>query len=210
MNESQVFEILKVVGTAIVQTFGENVEVLLHDTADPKHSIIWIEGDVTGREIGGPMTNIGLAALQDPDRVQNLINYSARAADGRMLKSSTLFLRNEDNQVFGIFCFNVDLSRYTELHGLLGSFLTPAQDLPVAKSFSPDLNRLLDTIIDQELEQASMTNGTLAREERVNIVARLEKRGFFRIRKAVSVLADRLDVSRYTLYNDLKHVRGEE
>ncbi len=105
---------------------------------------------------------------------------------------------------------NVDMTRYAELQQLLGGFLTPAQDLPVVKSFSPDLNPLLDTIIDQELAQSGVKNGTLSREERINIVSRLEKRGFFRIRKAVAVLADRLDVSRFTLYNDLKSVRGEE
>jgi predicted transcriptional regulator YheO len=209
MNESHVFDIIKVVGSALTQTFGENVEVLLHDTADPQRSIIWIEGDVTGRQVGGPMTNLGLSALQDPDGAKDLINYSARASDGRLMKSSTIFLRNEENQVFGIFCFNVDLSRYAELQGLLSDLLTPGRDLPVPKSFAPDLNKVLDTIIDHELEESNV-NGSLSRDERMNIVARLEKRGFFRIRKAVSVLAERLQVSRFTLYNDLKHVRGED
>lgn len=208
MNPSDVFEILQAVGGAIAETFGPSCEVLLHNTANPEKSIIWIQGNVTGREIGGPMTNIGLDALKSETPPQDLINYAAQTVDGRALKSSTVFLRDENGKVFGIFCFNVDVSQYADLKQALDAFITPGRELGVTKSFSPDLNELLDTMIAESFRKFHVTNGTLNRDDRIRLIAHLETRGFFRMRKSVPVLAQRLNVSRFTLYNDLKQVRG--
>jgi predicted transcriptional regulator YheO len=209
MNSSQVFQILQAVGGAMAETFGPSCEVLLHNTANPQKSIIWIQGNVTGREIGGPMTNIGLDALESEAPPEDLVNYAAQTADGRALKSSTIFLRDENDKIFGIFCFNVDVSHYAELKRLLDDFITPSRELGVTKNFSTDLNELLETMIEESFHKFHVTNGTLNRDDRIRLIAHLENRGFFRMRKSVPVLAHRLSVSRFTLYNDLKQVRGD-
>ncbi|HZQ09104.1 MAG TPA: helix-turn-helix transcriptional regulator [Anaerolineae bacterium] len=208
MTPTHVFQILQIVGSAIAQTLGPSCEVLLHNTANPEKSIIWIEGNVTGRHVGGPMTNIGLDALRSETPAEDLINYGAQTADGRALKSSTIYLRDEQGKIFGIFCLNIDLSPYSDLRRQLDEFLAPSRQLPTAKSFSPDLNALLETMIEEGLRQFQAMKGTPTREDRLKLIAHLEQRGFFRIRKSVPVLAQRLSVSRYTLYNDLKEVRG--
>lgn len=44
-------------------------------------------------------------------------------------------------------------------------------------------------------------------EERTRIVAELERRGAFMVRGAVEIVAQRLDVSRFTIYGYLKQIR---
>jgi predicted transcriptional regulator YheO len=209
MDQNQVFEILKVVGSSIAKTLGPACEVLLHTTANPEESIIWMEGNVTGRNVGGPMTNIGLTALQTENPPEDLVNYATQTSDGRPLKSATIFLRDEQGKIFGIFCINIDLSRYIDLRSELDEFIKPDRQLQMAKSFSPDLNTSLASLVEESFRQFQGSNGPLNREDRIKLIAHLNSKGFFRTRKSVSVLADRLNVSRYTLYNDLKEVRGE-
>jgi predicted transcriptional regulator YheO len=45
-------------------------------------------------------------------------------------------------------------------------------------------------------------------EERMQIVSELERRGAFMVRGAVEVVAQRLDVSRFTIYGYLKQIRA--
>jgi len=209
MTPNHVFRILEIIGSALAQTLGPSCEVLLHNTANPDKSIIWIEGNVTGRHVGGPMTNIGLDALRS-ETPEDLINYGTQTPDGRTLKSSTIYLRDEQGKIFGIFCLNIDLSSYSELRRQLDEFLTPSRQLTTTKSFSPNLNALLETMIEESLRQFQAISGTPTRQERLKLVAHLEQKGFFRMRKSVQVLAQRLNVSRYTLYNDLKQIGGGE
>ena len=39
----------------VAKTFGEDVEVVLHDLSDPQHSVVYVANNkVTGRQVGEP------------------------------------------------------------------------------------------------------------------------------------------------------------
>ena len=79
--------------------FGPDVEFVLHDlTLDYEHTIVDIRnGHITGREIGGTGDILGLEyirnASEDNGTYYNFIEYTK---EGKTLRSSTLFLRDED------------------------------------------------------------------------------------------------------------------
>ncbi len=50
---------------------------------------------------------------------------------------------------------------------------------------------------------------SMTRAERRQLVSILEESGFFSIQKAVPYAAERLGVTRYTIYNYLKQIRPE-
>lgn len=61
-------ENLQAIGRAIVQTIGEyGCEVIIHDLADLEHSIVWVDGQVTSRGIGGAMTDFGISKVRAGD-----------------------------------------------------------------------------------------------------------------------------------------------
>ena len=79
--------------------FGKKCEVLIHDFRNPQHSIMAIEnGHVTGRKIGDPITNLALSVWKkngyENKKIDRIINYKTKTKDGKMLKSSTVFIRN--------------------------------------------------------------------------------------------------------------------
>ncbi len=95
----------------IAETFGNNCEVVLHDFSLKPNSIIAIEnGHVTGRGIGSPMTEASLQKVSKGDTGQDIINYTGKSAEGRVLKSSTMFIHDEDDEVVGCFCINFDMT----------------------------------------------------------------------------------------------------
>src|SRR3954449_8004919 len=88
------WQMLAPVLRGIVETFGRNCEAVLHDFRDPEHSIVAIAGDVTHRHVGGSVTRIGLALIAKGDDAEDEINYITRTPSGRIVKSSTILLRD--------------------------------------------------------------------------------------------------------------------
>jgi len=53
------------IAKGIAKTFGEDCEVVVQDTINLENSVVMIEnGQVTGRKVGSPMTDLGLYFLQ--------------------------------------------------------------------------------------------------------------------------------------------------
>lgn len=204
MKREEIFGLLKIIGTSFAKMLGSNCEILIHDLSYPEKSIIWMEGNVTGRKVGGPLTHIGLDILKNNSVPKDLINYSALTEDGRTLKSSTIYLRDEHGKVFGIFCINIDISQFYEFQKTLNEIVTVGTENRITKKISPDVDELLETLIEDGCRKLGVEEYNLNQEERLELVKFLDSRGVFRIRKSVPLLAKRLGISRYTIYNDLK------
>ena len=102
------------------RTLGPLCEVAIHDFRDLDHSLVHLEGSLTGRKLGAPITNIVVKAWrQQGDAVADLVGYPSSTPGGKSLKSSTSFLRRADGRVIGAFCMNVDLSDLLHFQAVL-------------------------------------------------------------------------------------------
>lgn len=76
------------------RTLGPLCEVAIHDFRDLDHSLVHLEGSLTGRKLGAPITNIVVKAWrQQGDSVADIVGYPSSTPGGKSLKSSTSFLR---------------------------------------------------------------------------------------------------------------------
>jgi hypothetical protein len=71
----------------------------------------------------------------------------------------------------------------------------------------PDLHGALDRMVAQVEEEVGGPLAELSRESKQRAVMLLDERGAFNLRRAVEEVADRLGVSRFTVYNYLN--RGD-
>src|SRR5215469_7794856 len=95
---------------ALGQTVGKFCEVVVHDFSSPESSIIAIaNGSLTGRQVGDTLDALGFQLLKTHP-ASDLLNYAAKTKDGKELRSSSIFLRDEKGQIFGALCINVDVS----------------------------------------------------------------------------------------------------
>lgn len=100
MMSKHTLALLQQIAHGIAVHFGNNCEVLVHDlTADyTSSSIVIIEhGNVTMRKIGDGPSHVVLEALHsDHKTLEDKLSYLTKTKDGRILKSSTMFIRGED------------------------------------------------------------------------------------------------------------------
>lgn len=191
----------------IAETFGSNCEVVLHSFQDLQDSIITIEnGHVTGRSLGSPMTEVSLKKIREGKTNEDIINYTGKSTDGRVLKSSTMFLKDDDGEVMGCLCINFDMTELVVARKVLSEIMTVADDQTKPESTNK-INDVLSDLVQKNIDDAGKPIAYLSKEEKVTIVMNLDKQGAFLIKGAIDYVAKVLCVSRYTIYNYLDEIR---
>ncbi|WP_394620648.1 transcriptional regulator [Lentzea sp. JNUCC 0626] len=206
-----VFAALAPVVEAIAATFGRSCEVVLHDYRDQERSVVAVAGSVTGRQAGDAMSEIGLRVLAAGDDARTEVGYVTRAQDGRVLRCTTVPLRDGDGTLIGALCINIDVSAINRATGVLADLLGLApQEKPVASTnFSGDLDQVVDSLIERAERAHAVPVASLGREERLRLVRELNDAGVFALRGAPGRVAQRLGISRTGLYNDLAELKKD-
>ncbi|MGJ6963798.1 helix-turn-helix transcriptional regulator [Streptosporangium sp. G11] len=194
----------------IVATLGSFCEVVVHDFRRPENSVVAIAGSVTGRSVGGAMSEIGMGILARGDQASDELNYVTRTGGGKLVKSSTMVLRDGDGTVFGALCVNLDITAVTQAHALIGQLagLTSPAGMPTT-TFGDDIDSVVDAVVDAHQLEQSKPWTELSREERLELFRGLDERGVFAVRRAVPQVAARLGISRASAYNYLSQARNE-
>ncbi|EWS82388.1 DNA-binding protein [Brachybacterium phenoliresistens] len=227
-------EVLAVYGPllpAIAAAVGPRCEVVLHDLSaedvDLSATIVAIaHGEVSGRDVGGPSSNLGFEVLADGDEDHDAFGYGGRTRDGRELRSSSLYLRNAAGRVIAALCINYDLSAVRALQSLAAALdpVRPAGSAgaegaagaavggaPGAEApqevLGADIGDVVEDMITRAIAETGREPGALGRDEKVRIVRRLDERGVTRVGDAMRRIAARLEVSRSTAYQYLDEAR---
>lgn len=198
------------VATAIVQTLSPSLcEVVIHDFANPDSSISAIAGDVTKRSPGGSMSQIGLALMAEGDDATDKLNYVTRTRDGKVLRASTIPLRDPEGTVYGAFCVNVDITSLVALESVIKE-LTAGDGMTVLTDihFGNDTAELAKALLEDVTKELELGGPPRELSQSLDFVRALDKRGFFGVRYSVQLLADYLGLSRATIYNYLERCRA--
>ena len=207
-------EHLKIVVDGIAATFGRRCEVVLHDLSDLKRSIVKIaNGKVTGRSVGGSITDQGLKYLRNDSGENLLINYPSTTADGRFLKSSTFLFRDKHGAPAAAICVNFDvtdiLNFNTAIDDIFG-FPEETDGKTAIETFQGDAGTTLNEIADKTIRKAGKAIPSMGKSDKIEVIRQLEDQGFFLIKGAIKFIANKLIVSKFTIYNYLDKVREEK
>ena len=206
---------------ALGATFGRDCEVVLHDVSDLTSSVIAIaNGHVTNRGIGAPATDLLVSLLErstEPGSAEagteesTHVNYRSHTEDGRLLKCTTVPLRDGGGEIIGALCINYDLTHLQVATSVLDdlSRLDEEDRSGTEEAFPRDANSFLQIMIDQALSHASKPVALLTKRENLEIIRELDENDIFSIKHAVEAVARRLNVSRYTIYNYIDEVRSD-
>lgn len=207
MARNAKLEALRDVVPRLAEALGSCYEVVLHDFSNLEQSIIAVGGNLTGRSLGGPLTDVVLSELQKSDP-QDLIGYANTLPDGRLLRSSTLFVRDNRGRPIGCLCINFDC---TTILGAEKAIRTLVSVRPIEhgeEHFARDVEQLLSTMINEAIEGIPKPVVQMSKEEKMQIVALLGEKGAFIIKGGVDAVASALNVSRATIYAYLQELRG--
>lgn len=214
MTEEQL-DFYKRLAHALALQFGSSCEVVVHDleTKDPSHSIVAIEnGHVTGRKLGDGPSHVVLEALHAGDaKLEDRPAYLTKTADGKILKSSTVFIRDEGGHAVGIFAINYDITILRAMGDTIAEVVgtepsAPHEPEPIVRSVAD----LLDDLIEQSVQLVGTPVALMSKEEKVRAIRYLNDTGAFLITKSGPKVCKFFGISKYTLYSYLDEARASE
>lgn len=200
----------------LANQFGEKCEVVLLDLTQYEEYgsglIVLIEnGDVTGRKVGDTGTNLGLEVLRGTSKEGDKYNYLTQTKSGRMLRSTTIYIRNDNGIPIGCICINFDITDLKMAESTLRG-LTSLEGLKtdVNEVFVNNVNDVLDLLIQEAQEYVDKPVALMNKEEKMKGIHYLDEKGAFLIKKSGDKVCQYYDISKYTLYNYLDSVRKQE
>lgn len=171
------------------KAIGPDFEISLIDTRNGKNKIIAMSyGNISGRHIGdddiSPIIEktIENKEYENSDYIANQLTYSR---DGKPLRTSLFFIKDDKNNLDGIMCLNFDDSKYIEFGRKLLEICHP------------------DDFISNRLKASR-------KEEKIEIVKKLDNIGIFMMKGSVAILSKKLDVSQASVYRYINLAREEE
>ncbi|MCI5846700.1 MAG: helix-turn-helix transcriptional regulator [Candidatus Limiplasma sp.] len=202
-----------------------NEEIVLHDlTNDYDHTIVDIRhGHVTNRKVGDCGSNLGLEVLRGTVENGDRYNYVTHTRDGKILRSSTMFIHDEDHRVIGSICINRDITETIKLEAMLreaNRYVLPQRETasPIADErqahehetkevFFNNINELLEHMLETAMENVGKPADKMTREDRLQFLKYLDDKGMFVISKSGDRVCEFLGISKFTLYNYLDAIR---
>lgn len=205
---------LKQLAKGITAIFGDRCEVVIHDFTDITNSVVHMEGNVTERSVGAPITDLVYKLVNEfGDDAPDKLGYKNTLDRGKVLKCSTIFVRDDEGKIEGCFCINFDVRDFMFLSKAFSEFYplnSTAKGVAAAQikeHYAKNFPETMESVIDGMLAEYPKVPAMMDRDEKKQIVQKLDKSGVFTIKGAVIYLAKVLGVSRYTIYSYLKEVR---
>ena len=208
MTEDSSLEMLVSTAHGIARQFGKDCEVCIHDLSvkDLEHTIIFIiNGHVSGRKIGDGASKVvleTLEAIEKGDIIVDHLGYRTTTQDGRILKSSTVFLKDSTGKYRWVLGINYDVTALMNVDAALQSITTvESHDSNGDGQIPLNVNDLLDNLINQSVKRIGKPPARMNKEEKIQAIQFLRDAGAFLITKSGDKVSNFYGISKFTLYS---------
>ncbi len=205
-------ELLSKVMDALEQHFGSHCEIVLHDlTREYDHTIVDIRnGHITGRKVGDCGSNLGLEVLRGTVVNGDRFNYITHTQDAKILRTSSIYFRDENGRVVGSLCINSDITESVRYEAYLHAANNYSLEAASGKTevFATDVKQLLEHFLMEGQKLIGKPAMLMNKNERAQFLQYLDQNGVFLITKSSERVCEFLGISRYTLYACLDKLRN--
>ncbi len=199
---------LRQIAHGVAIQFGSNCEVVVHDLSTDRldNSIIHIEnGHVSKRKQGDGPSHIVLETIkQDPSKLNDKLAYLTKTHDGHILKSSTMYIRDENGVPSAIFAINYDITSFLAIEGSINSLIATNEDEGTAsepENIPLNVNDLLEELIAQSIKIVGKPPTLMSKDDKIKAIQFLNNSGAFLITKSGDKISKCFGISKYTLYS---------
>ena len=213
--ESGRLELLCQIAKGIAAQFGSHCEVVVHDlTRHADHTIVAIEnGHVSGRKVGDGASAVVLERMEHQEwEARDHLCYLTRTPDGKILKSSTVYIRNSKGKVSAILAINYDISKLLMVESAVHDLISTGEPQQEEPEKIVNVNDLLEELIQQSVSLVGKPVALMNKEDKVRAIRFLNQNGAFLVTKSGDKIAKYFGISKYTLYSyiDTKQQEGKE
>ena len=189
------FEPFLTVGVAISALLYPHAEVAIHDLRTDRIVAIW--NALSQRVAGDPSLLGDIADALDSTAVFG--PYDKADPSGGRVKSVSAVLSGTGGDKIGLLCINFDVSALDQALTAVQSFMAVSQARPQIL-FQDDYREAINIALRDFLTSRALARSALTRQDRIELVGELDRRGLFEQRKSADHVASALGVSRATIY----------
>ena len=186
-TESGKLEMLRQVAAGIAAQFGSSCEVVIHDLSKhPDHTIVAIvNGHVSGRKVGDGASNVVMEQMQTNDQApKDHLCYLMKTPDGKILKSSTVYIRNSKGKVSAILAINYDISKLMMVESAVRELISTPEPQQTEPEKIVNINDLLDDLIQQSVALVGKPVALMNKDDKVKAIQFLNQNGAFLVTKS--------------------------
>ena len=205
---------LKQIAKGIAATFGSNCEVVVHDVSGKgtDSTIVAIEnGHITGRKVGDGASQVALEqTLKADSQPLDRLCYLTKTPDGKILKSSTMYIRGKSGRVSAILGINYDISALLMVEGAVRELTAASNDTGTSEPQKiVNVNDLLTELIEQSVALVGKPVALMNKEDKMKAIGFLSQSGAFLVTKSGDKIAKYFGISKYTLYSYIDKQEGK-
>jgi predicted transcriptional regulator YheO len=201
--------------------FGESCQILLYriDKNLEASSLVAVSGALTPARAGDPLPDF-LARRITERGGRDEYGFINKAFPGMVLRTSVLFITGRSKKIIGCFCIHHNIVHIQMLVSFLEEFVRPGaledENEPAearrsgGKTYSAaDIQGFMDSIVSEfAIERLGKNSFTaMEKNDKVALIAELDSRGIFLVKGAVNLVAKRLNISKFSVYNYLDEIR---
>ena len=219
------------------KVLGPDYEVTLYDLDAGANAVIAIaNGRISGQTIGAPLPETVQAMLRQGqcEGGDYVLNFASRLqTTGKVIRSSTMLIRDTAGQPVGMLGINFDDSRFLSLSNRILDLIHPynfieeqyettevstadltkpadavGRPLPKENIFD-DVSSMIQEIFTEASRSLTVPADRLTQDERMIFIAQLKKQGMFRLKGSVQYTAENLGCSQASIYRYLSKLKSE-
>jgi predicted transcriptional regulator YheO len=186
--------------------------VVIHSFESLENSVVKIvNGHHTGREIGSPITDLGLRMWSTFEKTGEVSpkSYFTNAADGSLLKSTTCILAGPEQKPIGMLCINMNLSfPFPEIVKTLMPQCNAPQTL-VSETFSNNANDVIQQALNSAIQDVEQDDTVSPKGHNKAIIRNLFDNGVFELKETTTQVSEQLGISRQAVYKFIREFKSE-
>ncbi len=212
-NDRMILESYKTLIDGLADYLGSGYEIVLHSLENIDKSVIKIvNGFHTGRKEGAPVTNLALSMISkiSSENLGNSISYFVKNKKGEPMKSSTIIIRGEENKMIGVLCINFYLN--TPISTMLDVF-TPIDvqnKSIIQENFAETAQELIVKSLEEARQLIENDDTILPSLKNREIISLLHNWGIFKMKDAVEILSQAMNISKNTVYLHLRNIKNNK
>ena len=201
-------------------TLGPDYEIVLTDL----QAVLAIRnGHISGRSVGAPLTDAARRIVAERQYMHKnwVLNYQGHAENGKILRSSTFFIKENDITLSGLLCINFDDLRYKDLAENIFRLCHPdsyaQENITVSQirkeeseKFYSDIGTLIDDVLQKVAGSRIISGERLTYNEKLEIIRLLYEDSVFSVKGTIPVIAERIGVSQASMYRYISIIKREK
>lgn len=201
------------IAETVADLIGPHCEVVVHSLKNFETSVAKIvNGHMTGRQVGSPITDMGLKMLRVYQETGNLTPkaYFTHNADGQLLKSATTVILGTSGKPIGLFCLNINLS--LPFSEIIRTFSPDAAEVAAKitpERFSPNATEVILGALEQATKDVEADPSVTQKARNKAITKLLLERDIFEFKEATVLVAEKLGITRHAIYKYIRESKPQ-